>query len=136
MKKRTVLASSLMAGVLVFAQCMFAASQQSPAAQSQSGTNAAPAHSWTMEEAATSTVRQAWVLGGRNEAGFFQIVKALAELSAHNRGIALPNNKAAGKRAGNWIKKEAKKDPDQLLYCIVDRAVLYTAAHEKNAATQ
>ncbi len=87
-----------------------------------------------MEQAVTSSVREAWVLGGRTEDGFFQIVKALAELSAQKRGITLPDNQEAGKRAGDWIKKEAKQDPDQLLYVIVDHAVQYSA--RKTAAKQ
>jgi hypothetical protein len=67
------------------------------------------------------------VLGGKTEQGFFDIVKELAEVSAQKRGITLPDNKEAGAKAGDWIKREAKKDPDQLLYVIVDRAVQYTA---------
>jgi hypothetical protein len=134
MKKRTVVAASMMAGMLAFGQCALAAAPQATAPQS--GTETPAPHSWTMEQAITSSVREAWVLGGRNEQGFFQIVKALAELSEQKRGITLPDNKAAGIRAGNWIKKQAKKDPDQLLYVIVDRAVQYTAAHQNSAATQ
>jgi hypothetical protein len=101
-----------------------AESSQRP--NSESSTNP-ETHSWTTEQAVTSSVRQAWALGGRTEQGFFQIVKALAELSAQKRGITLPDDQEAGKRAGDWIKAEAKKDPDQLLYVIVDRAVQYSA---------
>ena len=90
---------------------------------------AAPSHSWTTEQIITSSVREAWALGGKTEEGFFDIVQALTEIAAQKRGITLPNTKEAGTKAGNWIKKEAKKDPDQLLYVIVDRAVRYTAAH-------
>jgi hypothetical protein len=102
-----------------------AAPQQSTPAQT--ATEAGPTHSWTTEQAITSSVREAWALGGKTEAGFFEIVKALAEISAQKRGITLPDNKEAGVKAGNWIKREAKKDPDQLLYVIVDRAVQYSA---------
>jgi hypothetical protein len=61
-------------------------------------------------------------------------VQALTELSAQKRGITLPDDQAAGKKAGDWIKKQAKKDPDQLLYVIVDHAVQYSA--RKTAAGQ
>jgi hypothetical protein len=84
-------------------------------------------HSWTTEQAITSSVREAWALGGKTEEGFFEIVKALAAISAQKRGITLPDNQEAGKKAGEWIKKQAKKDPDQLLYVIVDHAVQYSA---------
>ncbi len=43
---------------------------------------------------------EAWALGGRTEQGFFQIVKTLAEISAQKRGITLPDDPEAGKRAG------------------------------------
>lgn len=64
---------------------------------------------------------------GKNEQGFFQMVQQLTELSAQKRGITLPDDKAAGEKAGEWIKKEARRDPDQLLYVVVDRAVQYNA---------
>jgi hypothetical protein len=97
---------------------------------------AAATHSWTTEQIVTSSVRETWILGGRTEEGFFDIVQALTEISAQKRGITLPNTKEAGTKAGNWIKKQAKKDPDQLLYVIVDRAVQYTAAHPSAGASQ
>lgn len=135
MKKLTTLGACLMAGVLTFSgQFLYAVPQNTAAPQAATETPAP--HSWTMEQAVTSSVREAWVLGGKNEEGFFEIVKALAALSAQKRGITLPDNKEAGIRAGNWIKKEAKKDPDQLLYVIVDRAVQYTAAHQNATSTQ
>jgi hypothetical protein len=91
-------------------------------------------HSWTTEQALTSSAREAWAMGGKTEEGFFEIVKTLTEISAEKRGITLPDTQDAGKKAGNWIKKQAKKDPDQLLYVIVDRAVQYSA--HKTAAAQ
>ncbi len=135
MKKVTVLAAFVMAGVLAFSgQPAYAKSQQTTAPQS--ATETPTAHSWTTEQAVTSSVREAWALGGKTEEGFFQIVKVLAELSAQKRGLTLPDTKEAGIKAGNWIKREAKKDPDQLLYVIVDRAVQYTAAHQSSAGQQ
>jgi hypothetical protein len=115
-----------------------AAAQETPAAQNttpsaapgqQSATDAdaAAAHSWTTEQLVPLSVREAWHLSGKNEQNFFEMVKQLAELSAQKRGITLPDDKAAGEKAGEWIKKQAKKDPDQLLYVVVDRAVQYSA---------
>ena len=48
--------------------------------------------------------------------------------------MTLPDTTDAGTKAGNWIKKEAKKDPDQLLYVIVDRAVQHTGTHQSPSA--
>ena len=135
MKKPTVFAIALILGVFAFsAQSGHAAPQQISA--SKTGADASQPHSWTTEQAVTSSVREAWVLGGRTEEGFFEIVRTLAELSAQNRGITLPDNKEAGIKTGNWIKKEAKRDPDQLLYAIVDRAVQYGANHKSTGAQQ
>jgi hypothetical protein len=82
-----------------------------------------PAPTWTIDQAVTCSVHDAWVLGGKNEQGFFAIVKSLAELSEQKRGVALPDNEAAGRKFGEYIKTQAKADHDQLLYAIVDRAV-------------
>ena len=115
---RVVLATALAASTLLGGP-MAGTQDQTPAAAST--------HSWTTEQAVTSSVREAWQLGGQTEQGFFEIVQALTEISAQKRGIAIPDNEQAGKKAGEWIKKQAKKDPDQLLYVIVDRAVQYSA---------
>ena len=90
-------------------------------------------HSWTTEQLLTSTVHEAWMLSGRNEDQFFEMVKELAAMSAQKRGLTLPEADTAGRKAGEMIKKEARKDPDQLLYAVVDRAVMKTGT--KTAAT-
>ena len=59
-------------------------------------------------------------MGGKNEAGFFAIVKALAELSAQKRGLVLPDKETVGREFGEYIKAQAKLDRDQLLYVDVD----------------
>jgi hypothetical protein len=92
------------------------ASQQAPSSD-------APAPTWTIEQAVTCSVHDAWVLGGKTEPGFFAIVKALAELSAQKRDLALPDNATVGREFGEYIKTQARADHDQLLYAIVDRAV-------------
>jgi hypothetical protein len=94
-----------------------ASGQQAPS----SSTAAAP--SWTIEQAVTCSVHDAWVLGGKTEQGFFQIVEALAQLSSQKRGLTLPDNETVGREFGDYIKAQAKLDHDQLLYAIVDRGV-------------
>ena len=80
--------------------------------------------SFTKEQLLTSTVHQAWLLSGKNEATFFDMVEQLAQISANNRGLTLPDSNAAGRRMGEYIKRTAKMDTDQLLYAVVDKAVL------------
>ena len=76
-----------------------------------------------MSKIIPATVHDAWVLSDRNEEAFFDIVEQLAQVSAQNRGLSLPDNAAAGKRMGEIIKEKARADHDQLLYVIVDQAV-------------
>jgi hypothetical protein len=94
-----------------------------PAVGQQASSTTEPAPSWTIDQAVTCSVHDAWELGGKNEAGFFAIVKALAELSAQKRGLILPDKETVGRAFGEYIKTQAKADHDQLLYVIVDRAV-------------
>ena len=99
---------------------------------SAAGQGAAP--TWTTEQLLTSTVHDAWLLSGRNEATFFEMVKTLAEISAKNRGVSLPDTQAAGEQMGEDIKRMAKADTDQLLYAVVDKAVMTTAHKEPTPA--
>jgi hypothetical protein len=89
----------------------------------QAPETAQPAPTWTTDQAVTCTVHEAWVLGGKTEPGFFAIVKALAELSAEKRDLVLPDRETTGRDFGDYIKKQARTDHDQLLYVIVDNAV-------------
>ena len=89
--------------------------------------NPAGTPTWTDDQILTATVHQAWMLAGRDETKFFEIVRQLAEISAKNRNLTLPDDPAAGKRAGEYIREHAKADHDQLLYAIVDQAVQMTA---------
>jgi hypothetical protein len=91
-----------------------------------SGQASSAAHNWTTDQIVTATVHQAWVLSGKDEANFFEIVKELAVISARNRNLTLPDDPAAGRRAGAYIKTHAKADHDQLLYDIVDKSVRMT----------
>ena len=51
------------------------------------------------------------------------MVTQLAEMSAKNREVTLPETAEAGRRVGELIKASAKQDTDQLLYAVVDSAV-------------
>ena len=93
-------------------------------ASGQQTSSSAPAPTWTIDQAVTCSVHDAWVLGGKTESGFFEIVKSLAELSAQKRDLALPDNATVGRQFGEYIKAQARTDHDQLLYAVVDRAVL------------
>jgi hypothetical protein len=96
--------------------------------QPKSATSQTPGpQNWSKEQLLTSTVHQAWLLSGKNEATFFEMVQQLADLSAGNRGITLPDDEAAGRRFGNYVKTNAKADTDQLLYAVVDKAVVMTS---------
>jgi len=129
---RTVIALMYAGATVLPSVPMYGAQQQpaSSAAASATPTTASAAaapHTWTTEQAITSSVREAWALGGKTPEGFFEIVKALTEISAQKRGVTIPENEQSGVKAGAWIKKQAKKDPDQLLYVIVDQAVQHSA---------
>lgn len=73
------------------------------------------------------------MLSERNEDQFFQMVRTLASMSAEKRGLTLPETDEAGAKAGQMIKRNARKDPDQLLYAVVDAAVKKVGT--KSAAT-
>ncbi len=89
-------------------------------AQGQSAANASlPADA----QLATLTVHEAWVQSGRNEDTFFDIVQRLTAMSAQKRGVTLPDDEATGKKMGTLIKTNGRRDPDQLLYAVVDSAV-------------
>lgn len=79
---------------------------------------------FTKDQLVTSTVHQAWLLSGKNEANFLEMVEQIADISANNRGVKLPDSAAAGKKMGEYIKHRAAADSDELLYAIVDKAVL------------
>ena len=86
--------------------------------------NTAPGHkTYNLDQIVTASVHDAWLLSGRNETAFFDIVEQLAQLSAEKRGVTLPDNADAGRRMGELIKEKARADHDQLLYAVVDEAV-------------
>lgn len=99
-------------------------------------TNAAASDTAAMpiDQLVTKTVHEAWIASGRNEDKWFAMVQQLAALSAQNRGITLPDTQEAGSKFGAWIKQQARKDPDQLLYAVVDHAVQYVGKKQAAAA--
>lgn len=116
---RTLAAAVFAAGLLLPAS----SHAQAPVTTSKSVTQTAAAPNWSNEQLLTSTVHEAWLLSGKNEATFFEMVTQLAQISAEKRGLTLPDSEAAGRRFGELIKTTAKADTDQLLYAVVDKAV-------------
>lgn len=97
--------------------------QQTNIAPSTAGNQTAATPTWSTDQLLTSTVHQAWLLSGKNEATFFEMVTQLAEISARNRNLQLPESAEAGRQVGEMIKTAAKQDTDQLLFAVVDAAV-------------
>jgi hypothetical protein len=121
--KKIFAAVVVVAGLAMAAAPMMAQSTpQTQLAPSSAGSNAAST-TYTTDEILPLTVHQAWVMSGKDEGKFFEIVTQLAELSAKNRNLQLPETAEAGRKAGEMIKMMAKKDTDQLLFAVVDAAV-------------
>jgi hypothetical protein len=98
--------------------CLLAA----PQAQSAPA-DTATTQNWTIDQVVTDTVSDAWHQGGETEAGFFAIVKTMAQFAAQKRDLTLPDSREDGRRMGMYIKQQARLDHQQLLYAIVDKAV-------------
>jgi hypothetical protein len=98
--------------------CLLAA----PQAQSAPA-DTATTQNWTIDQVVTDTVADAWHQGGETEAGFFAIVKTMAQFAAQKRDLTLPDSREDGRRMGLYIKQQARLDHQQLLYAIVDKAV-------------
>ena len=117
-----VLAAGMVAGG-------YASAQPARGGQTTAATNGAQANQdqWPVDQLITSSVHDAWMMSGRNEQKFFEMVTELAQISAQKRGLTLPDTEAAGKRFGELVKQYAKTDHDQLLYVVVDKAVQQVA---------
>lgn len=126
-----IAAMALTAGTTASAQ---SANTQTPSSAASITPNDANESSWPIEQLIPLTVSEAWQLSGKNEAKFFDIVQELAAYSAQKRGLTLPESAAAGRRAGEYIKAQAKADHGQLLYAIVDRAVRRVGTSTTTAA--
>ena len=83
----------------------------------------APHNNWTTDQILTCSVSQCWQLSGKSEDNFFDIIQQLAVISAKNRNLTLPETEEAGKKTGEYIKAQAHKDRQQLLYAVVDAAI-------------
>ena len=123
-------------GITLAAATLAGNAQQpkSPVTTTPSADSTAP-HNWTTEQILTCTVSDCWQLAGKNEATFFDIVQQLTAISAQARGITLPEDAAAGKRAGEYIKAKAKADHGALLYAIVDGSVRWVGKKQAAAST-
>ena len=120
MQLKLKIASLIAAAAIAAAPAITAQTQIAPASAANSTATDAQ---YTNDQLIPLTVHQAWLLSGKNEANFFTMVTQLAELSAQNRNLQLPNTAATGRRVGQMIKVAAKADTDQLLYAVVDSAV-------------
>ncbi len=121
MRLRLPFTAPLLATLLAVAPCI--AQQSAPIAPSSARNQTAATPNWTNDQLLTATVHQAWLLSGKNEATFFEMVTQLAEISARNRNLSLPEDANAGRQVGQMIKTAAKQDTDQLLFAVVDAAV-------------
>ncbi|SEB70802.1 hypothetical protein [Terriglobus roseus] len=130
MKMQDAVRAVVMSGLLL---APMATQAQKPSAPSVTAANSADA-ARVNRELLTSTVHEAWLASDRNEDKFFDMVKQCAEMSAQKRGVTLPDTEAAGRKMGMLIKTIARRDPDQLLYAVVDAAVKQTAAPPVRAA--
>ncbi len=115
--------STVAVALMAVAPLSFAQQTQGNIAPASAAGQTAGAQNWTTDQLLMSTVHQAWVLSGKNEATFFEMVTQLAEISAKNRNLQLPESDAAGRRVGQMIKTAARADTDQLLFAVVDAAV-------------
>jgi hypothetical protein len=123
MKPRPVLAAALLATATTFSLAApTGPHQQKPQVVAHPKVDAND-KVYPIEQIITASVHDAWMLSGKNEEAFFDIVEQLAQVSAEKRGLSLPDNAAAGKRMGEIIKEKARADHDELLYVIVDQAV-------------
>ena len=134
MNPRPILAAAILATIATLSLA-----EPSPRPQQQPAVVAHPKVDagdkvYPLDQIVTASVHDAWLLSGKNEEAFFDIVEQLAQLSAEKRGVSLPDSAAAGKRMGEIIKQKARADHDQLLYVIVDQAVRTVGAKATAAA--
>ena len=123
MNRRLFLTAVLLAATASISVAAPAAGpQQQPEVRAHPKTDASD-KVYPLDQIVPASVHDAWLLSGKNEEAFFDIVEQLAQLSAEKRGLSLPDDAAAGRRMGEMIKEKARADHDQLLYVVVDEAV-------------
>ena len=133
---RTILPALALLASFLLAPVPLAAQNPGNISPSSANGQTAGTPNWSNDQLLTSTVHQAWLLSGKNEATFFEMVTQLAEVSAKNRNLQLPETAAAGRRVGPMIKLAAKSDTDQLLFAVVDAAVRKVGTPLPTAATR
>ena len=134
----------LAAATLILGTISSVAQQSAQPSQSSSPVDIRPdateaPHPWTVDQLLPLTVSEAWQMSGKNEDKFFDMVQDLAAFSAKKRNLTLPDDEAAGRQAGEYIKQQARQDHDQLLYDVVDQAVRKVgkpASSQTSAATK
>jgi hypothetical protein len=78
----------------------------------------------------TLTVREVWARSDENYERFVVVVRSMAMMSLEKRRLHLDASREAGLEIGKAVRAEAQRDPDQLLYAVVDAAVRqYTTTH-------
>jgi hypothetical protein len=112
------------------------AQKSSPVNIKATADEAPETQTWTIAQLLPLTVSEAWQMSGKNEDKFFDMVQDLAAFSAEKRGLVLPEDEAAGKHAGEYIKARAKADRNELLYAIVDQAVRKVGTKAPTTATK
>ncbi|MEN6641752.1 MAG: hypothetical protein ABFE08_04805 [Armatimonadia bacterium] len=90
------------------------------------GQAAATQPKWGLDVAVLNTAAQAWALCGQNQDEFSMMVQKMVGMVSANRGLQLPNDRVMGQKIGGMVAREVLADPDNLLYAIVDHAILAT----------
>lgn len=132
MNLRRTLSIALLCSTCALPLC---AQQQPKPAQPSVTAHGDTGKSYPIDQLVTATVHDAWVMSGKNEDAFFEIVEQLAQYSAQKRNLTLPDSEAAGRRMGEIIKTRAKADHEALLYSIVDQAVRTVAGKSTTTAS-
>jgi hypothetical protein len=92
-------------------------------AAERQATQAPPAREWKAADVLPLTCVQAWVVSGKSEKGFVEILRVLGSVSLENRRLTFPDSREAGDEAGHGIAADCGADPDALLFAVVDRQV-------------
>jgi hypothetical protein len=66
---------------------------------------------------------QAWVVSGKSEKVFVELLLVLGSVSLENRRLTFPDSREVGDEAGRGIAADCAADPDALLFALVDRQV-------------
>ncbi|BCS35006.1 hypothetical protein TBR22_A42320 [Luteitalea sp. TBR-22] len=81
------------------------------------------AREWKAADVLPLSCVQAWVVAGRSEKVFVELLLVLGSVSLENRRLTLPDLHEVGDEAGRGIAADCAADPDALLFSVVDRQV-------------